>query len=249
MDVLVVNLNCLEHTKLLITDLFNQIYRDFKLTIIDQNSIENGTIEYLDSLSDISWINIIINESNISLNKLWNEFVLNSTEDIVCILNNDIRIPKNFLYDNAVIHYEHDFIGSVMHPTNHPQYKNFNGDTKMIVLQHNKYRQGWDICLKRKVWVSIPESLHFYCGDDFVFQNMYNNGYQAAIAISSPIIHYLGQTRKSKFNINLPERNPTKDIANYRLLGYTHHMIPPPEYTIVDFSQSPINTMEDFECP
>jgi hypothetical protein len=119
------------------------------------------------------------------------------------------------------------------------------GSTEYEILERGKYRQGWDISIRKSVWTPIPDNLRIYCGDDFVFENMYKNGYDCAIATSSPIVHYLGQTRKSPHNVSMPERNPKQDIANYRGMGYIHHMVPPPEYTIVDFTQSPVNEIRE----
>lgn len=246
-DVLIVNLNCLNYTKNVISDLKRQVYTDFNLTIMDQNSVESGTKEYLNSLNKTieSDFNIIHNTYNVPLNAIWNSFVEKSKAPIICLLNNDIRIPSNFLYDIVRIFKENPGVGAVMHPTNHPNYCTMLPELKFEILPHGKYRQGWDICIRKEVWTPIPECLKLYCGDDYIFEHMYRMGYSAAIAVSSPMIHYLGRTRKSTFNKILPERNPTQDIANYRDMGYTHYMVPPIDYTIVDFSQSPIQRIRE----
>lgn len=245
-DVIVINLNCLAHTKNLVNDLRRQKLGTFNLTIIDQNSVEAGTVEWLDEMYSDPLSPVVIRHSyNIPLNSVWNTFIKSSTSQYVCILNNDIRIPPNFLSDVYAIFEDDASIGAVMHPTNHPLYAKELPETVYDILEHGKYRQGWDICMRRDAWTHIPESLTIYCGDDFVFENMYRKGYEAAIAISSPIIHYLGQTRKSPLNINIPGRNPQKDIENYKSLGYIHHMVPPDNYTIVDFTQSPVEYIEE----
>jgi GT2 family glycosyltransferase len=246
-DVIIINLNCLDHTKNIIDDLRRQTFKQFDVTVLDQNSIEAGTHEFLDELRNDTVLNptVIRHNRNIPLNRLWNAYVHTSVHPILCLLNNDIRIPSNFLLDVANIFESDDTIGAVMHPTNHPQYRKIMPETKYEILERGKYRQGWDICIRKDAWTDIPENLTIYCGDDFVFENMYARGYNSAMAVSSPIIHYLGQTRKSKHNENLPERNPKQDVSNYRALGYVHHMVPPVEYTIVDFTQSPVNFIEE----
>lgn len=242
LDILVVNLNCLEHTKNIISDLSSQHYKNFQLTLVDQNSREKGTSEFLNSLSNIK---IIRNTYNVPLNHVWNEFVKNSEKPFVLILNNDIRIPKNFLDDVVDIFLDNPKIGAVIHPTNHPDHDQAYPELKYEILEHGKYRQGWDICMRREAWTPIPEILKIYCGDDFIYENMYSLGYDCAIALSSPIIHYLGQTRKSEFNKHMPERNPKLDIANYRAMGYTHHMVPPEQYTIVDYNMSDVTYIRE----
>lgn len=245
-DVIVVNLNCLEHTKNLINDLRRQTYTDFNLTILDQNSIEDGTIEWLDEVlaSDLN-PHVIRHTKNVSLNLLWNLYVSTSEAHAVCLLNNDIRIPANFLQDVSDIFMAEPTVGAVMHPTNHPDHAAALPLTEYEILERGEYRQGWDICIRPSAWTMIPEQLTFYCGDDFVFQNMYDKGFDAAIAISSPIIHYLGQTRKSKFNGVMPERNPKQDIANYKALGYDHHLTTPDEFTIVHFDDSTLSEIKE----
>lgn len=244
MDILIVNLNCLSHTKNLIDDLNYQSYKNFKLTVIDQNSRELGTSDFLDDLQ-ASGIRVIKNQYNVPLNSVWNNFVESSTSDYIAILNNDIRITSNFISDNVNILDNNLNVGAVMHPTNHPTYKSSCNEIMFDILPTAKHRQGWDICMRKKLWVTIPDILKIYCGDDFIFEHMYRQGYEYAVATSSPIVHYLGQTRKSSFNINLPELKPMDDIANYRALGYTHYMVPPSNYTIVNFDQSPVNFIED----
>jgi hypothetical protein len=71
-SVLVVNLNNLEFTKKCVSDLISQDC-DFNLTVVDQNSSEEGTKEYFESLP-IN-IEVFLNEKNSPLNHLWNWFV------------------------------------------------------------------------------------------------------------------------------------------------------------------------------
>lgn len=247
-DVIVINLNCLAHTKNLINDLRRQTFNQFDLTILDQNSTEDGTAEWLDEIRKDRELTpmVIRHNHNIPLNSLWNSYVDTSVHPYVCLLNNDIRIPPNFLSDVCAILEDNPNIGAVMHPTNHPDYASELPDVVYEILDHGKYRQGWDICIRKEAWTTIPKTLTIYCGDDFVFENMYEAGYDVAMAISSPIIHYLGQTRKSPLNATIEGRNPKQDIANYRAMGYKHHMVPPEAYTIVDFTKSPIDHIEEY---
>lgn len=246
-DVVIINLNCLFHTKNLVEDLRKQTYKNFTLTVLDQNSTQKGTIEYLRVIREYDDLEVITkrHHRNIPLNSLWNSYVELSTKPYVCLLNNDIRIASNFLQNIVDIFKKEPTVGAIMHPTNHPKYKKASPNLDYEIFEPFKYRQGWDICIRKEAWTRIPDSLTIYCGDDFVFEHMYRKGFNYAVDKSSPIIHYLGQTRKSAYNKNIPERDPKKDIENYRNMGFKHYMVPHVDYTIVDFSQSPVNEIED----
>lgn len=240
-DILVINLNCLEHTKNILSDINRQTYKNFSITLIDQNSSESGTKDFLDSLISI---NVIQNNCNVSINKLWNDFVSLSKKKIVCILNNDIRIPKNFLQDIINIFDKEKNVGAVIHPTNHPTYSRTIPDTTYKLLPRGKHMQGWDICMRRIAWTTIPEDFKIFCGDDFIFLKMYEMGFDVAIAISSPIIHYRGATMKSFLNKDIPMRG-WEDVQRYREMGLNHNLHPPLEYCIVEFYNSPIDSIQE----
>lgn len=245
-DVIIVNLNCLEHTQNLVEDLRRQTNTKFNLIILDQNSIEDGTTEWLHEVrSDPLHPIVIRHNRNIPLNSIWNSYVTLSVSPYVCLLNNDIRIPSNFLHDVENIFESEPSVGAIMHPTNHSDYDHTLPDTTYDILEPGMYRQGWDICVRKTAWTKIPNTLTFYCGDDFVFQNIYDNELDVAMAVSSPIIHYLGQTRQSKFNTVMPERNPKQDIANYKAMGYDHGLTAPEEYTVVHFTESKIDNIRE----
>lgn len=219
-DILIVNLNCLKHTEKLTRMVHNQTEKNYNLTIIDQNSTEKGTDLFLENCRK-SNINAIKNKQNVPLNKLWNDFRQKSNCDILSFLNNDILIPKNFLQDNVRIFSQNNNVGIVIHATNNLNY-NINLENTIFVTLTEKVRQGWDFSIRRECFTQIPNSLDFYCGDDFLFENVYRCDKNVAVCLSSPIIHLLSQTRKNnKIIIN---RNPVKDIINYKLLGYKHYL-------------------------
>jgi len=64
----------------------------------------------------------------------------------------------------------------------------------------------------------IPNFLRTYCGDDFIFQNVYDNGYDLAYITSSPIIHYEGKSKKYL------KENGVLDIQKYIQSGHKHHL-------------------------
>lgn len=216
---LIVNFNCLYHTKNLIKDIEKQEDVIYDITIYDQNSQEPGTKEFLEMIKDK--YNVIQNGFNRPLNHIWNEFVSNSKYDLCAFLNNDIRIPYNFLKDTINIFAIEKEVSCVIHPTNHPNWNSTKPTLHYSVLRP-RTRQGWDFSFRKSDWVDIPQILEFYCGDDFIFEMIYRNERKVAIALSSPIIHLLSQTRKSEFNKVIPNRNPNRDVENYKSLGFSH---------------------------
>lgn len=193
--VLVVNINNLNYTKNCINDLLNQTNNDFNITLIDQGSIEEGTSDYLDSLSDNDNITIIRNGYNVSLNKLWNDFAIENNEEYLCYLNNDVRLTNNFIQDTIDIFEKEDKTGIVIHSTNSFKY-NHKIDELDYVIYDKKIKQGWDFTIRRNIYEKIPSDLKFYFGDDWLFHNCYEKGYNVAICLSSPIIHYAEKSAK-----------------------------------------------------
>jgi GT2 family glycosyltransferase len=70
-SILIINLNNLEYTKSVIEDLEKQD-SGYSLTIVDQNSSEPGTIEYLSKLP--AHIEVFRNLTNIPISRVWNWF-------------------------------------------------------------------------------------------------------------------------------------------------------------------------------
>jgi len=228
---LIVNLNCLQHTKNLIQNLENQNLEDFEIFVADQNSTEEGTEEFLENIQQK---HIVIRHGyNKPLNHIWNWFIKVARHDYCAFLNNDIIIPKNFLKDTVEIFEKEPDVSCVIHPTNHPSWNTAKSTLEYTILDE-KIRQGWDFSFRKKDWVHIPDVLEFYCGDDFIFENLYRKNKKVAMALSSPIIHLLSQTRKSSLNKVIPNRNPTKDIENYKKLGFDHYLDIPHKYSKIE---------------
>lgn len=221
---LIVNFNCLNYTKALIDDLFKQTYQDFDVLVIDQNSIETGTTEFLEYCHNLPNFTVIKNNYNKPLNHIWNEFVASAKGDYCSFLNNDITIPPNFLNDNYHTFKSNDNISCTIHPTNHPNWSIYTPNKLSYVILNQKTRQGWDFTFRKSDWVNIPTILEFYCGDDFIFENVYIRNKKVAMITSSPIIHWLSQTRKSPLNKVIPNRNPMRDVENYKALGFSHYL-------------------------
>lgn len=227
LSIVIVNKNCLSFTKNCISDLKKQNTDDFDLYMIDNNSVEIGTRSFLMSLEGYAR-DIVINEHNKPLNYIWNEYLQKTRTPYICFLNNDVRIPSNFVSDTIKIFEKDSKIGVVNHATNHPSYLIATPKELKYEIIHEPYKQGWDFSFRREAYNLIPNELLFFCGDDFLYQNLFKNNWKAAFAISSPIIHFQGMTQSVK-------RNSGRDIREYRKLGYpdSSHLPLCDKYTIV----------------
>lgn len=193
LHIQIVNINRLEMTKQVVSDLFRQTHQ-FNLTIVDQGSTEPGTKEYLYSLREIPYIEVIYNDSNVDLNRLWNRLYRESNCPYLCFLNNDVRVPANFVEDIVNILDKEKSVGAVIHPTNHPDYQK-TSKLNYAVLK-DQIVQGWAFTLRREVYTVIPDDLKVFGGDDWLFVQMYRKHWKTAIALSAPIIHFHAKSRK-----------------------------------------------------
>lgn len=209
-SVLVVNLNTLEHTKQCINDLLIQDIK-FNLTIINQNSEEVGTEEYLDNLfknhvegklnSNLYLLTVRNSGYNKPLNKIWNDFVEECDTEFICLLNNDVRISPNFLSSSVQVFDNEPIVGSVNHVTNNKEYQHWSDELKYEIIQQ-PYRQGWDPIFRRECYSDIPKDLIFYFGDDYIYSKLYQSGFKGAYVLNSPMIHLCSATTPEKGRFN-----------------------------------------------
>lgn len=215
--VLVVNLNNKEYTKNCVNYLLNQTYSNFKVVVVDQNSSEDGTKEMLGNITDPR-VEIVENPENIPLNHVWNWFYLNYNDDILCFLNNDVIITDNFISDVVDVFSKELNVGIVVHSTNHENYTEKKSEIEYSIVERGKYMQGWDFSIRRSLYTLIPEEIKTYCGDDFLYHHLYQNGYDMAITTSSPMIHFEGQSKKYM------KTSGVEDIHTYIGMGYPHYL-------------------------
>jgi hypothetical protein len=220
--VLVINLNNLQFTKDCIFDLSKQDI-EFDLCLIDQNSSENGTSEYLDSLlndynkkeslfskTSIKNLEIIRNEKNESLNYLWNLFAAGYKNEFLCILNNDVRVCPNFLSSSLEVFEKEPNVGFVNHVSNNLEYTKWSKNLDYRVIDH-PYRQGWDFTFRREAYHQIPDSLKFFYGDDYIYSKLYSSGMKGAYVLNSPMLHYERSTTVEKGG----QRDASPDGASF----------------------------------
>jgi hypothetical protein len=221
--VLIVNLNNLFFTKDLLNDLSRQSY-PFKLTLIDNCSEEEGTKEFFEELNYQFIHKKILFDVKVDLNRLWNGLFLSSDADYLCFLNNDIRIPSNFIEDTVNIFDKEPEVGIVVHATNHLDYQSVK-DLEYRIMPY-KFVQGWDFTVRAGSFSMIPDDLKVFGGDDYIFNHYYKMGWKAAVALSSPVIHFYGRSRKyfdgdrkeetENFQKYFPERLPYGSVYSNR---------------------------------
>lgn len=222
----IVNFNCLEHTKNLIMDLDRQTYGDYHVYLFDQNSEEDGTREFLEKMRVRPNYTVIQNGYNKPLNHIWNDFAgsMTAASEFLCFLNNDIRIPSNFLFDTVNVLSRDGRIGIAIHATNNRDFSTATSPTRHI-FETGQIKQGWEFTLRRSEWVEIPPILKFYCGDDFIFFKAFERQRRIGVITSSPIIHKLSQTREKMGEEFISEikKQALEDIENYKRMGFPHH--------------------------
>lgn len=219
-DIQVVNINGLCFTKNLVDDLLRQSH-PFSLRIVDQNSSEEGTKEYLESLKVHPQIRVLKNDSNVDLNRLWNDFYEKSKAPYLCFLNNDVRVPSNFVKDTIEILGKEPEVGCVVHATNHANYQRTR-PLKYVVLDQ-KIIQGWDFTIRRTIYNPIPEELRVFGGDNYLYHHLYSAGWKVAMALSSPIIHYVAQSRQYFVGDRKKETENAEKYIKVERIPYNFH--------------------------
>ena len=215
--ILVINLNNKQYTTNCINLLLNQKFKDFKITLFDQNSSEEGTNEMLTFFENKN-IDVIRNKNNDPVNSVWNWFYKNYTEDILCFLNNDVLIYDNFVSDVLYVFENELNVGIAVHSTNHNDFTSKKDIVEYTIVEPKKYMQGWDFSIRRDVFTLIPEQLKTYCGDDFLFHNLYEKGFDLAYITSSPMVHFEGQSKPYMIHGGIV------DTHTYLKMGLPHYL-------------------------
>lgn len=193
--ILIVDYKLLKYTQHVISNLLIQDTK-FDLTIFEQTPDEKTRV-YMEDLKN-KWnldgcvLNVVYNSVNAPLNHIWNWFYKNTTNKYLAFLNNDIEICDNFVSDAEKIFSKENMCGIIIHPTNNPQYTKQN-ELKYI-KDESHFLQGWDFIIRRELYEPIPEELYIWSGDVYLFQNVFEKGFDEFYDISSPILHYHSKT-------------------------------------------------------
>jgi glycosyltransferase involved in cell wall biosynthesis len=212
--VLIVNRNNLNYLKGCIEDLLKQTV-PCEITVVDNASTDAGIKSFLKSVE----VNAVFNQRNIPINHVWNSFTKNATHPYLCFLNNDVRIPSNFIADSEQLFEKEKKVGITCHATNNPQY-NRTTPLKYQRLSED-VRQGWDYTIRRELFAEIPETLKWFFGDDYVWKKVYDAGYHSAVILSSPIIHFQGMTPRKGI-----ERGDSGEFRKLKLVNRPMRAVP-----------------------
>ncbi len=86
---------------------------DYGIVVVDNGSVEAGTLAYLDHLREDGRIRVIRDESPFNYSALNNRAVATSTADVVVLLNNDIEIADGAWLRELAVHACRSEIGAV----------------------------------------------------------------------------------------------------------------------------------------
>jgi hypothetical protein len=205
LEIIIVNYNLKQQTEILLNQLQRQTDTDFKITLIDQASTEAGTEEFLNKWEP--FVNLIKNSTNESLNQVWNNNIKNSHCEIITLLNNDVEVTRNYVKHTKEAFETKSNLGCVIHATNNHRHSRDYSNLDLVVEVGLAIKQGWEFSIKKDWWVEnpIPECLHLYFGDDYIFDRLYTERQPIGIIISSPILHHHSLTEKK--NIHLKNNN------------------------------------------
>ncbi len=88
-------------------------YTNYKITIVDNGSIESSTFDYFQELQDNQLIRILREDAPFNFSKLNNDVVRSAEADYVCLLNNDIEVITPGWLDELVGHALQNQVGAV----------------------------------------------------------------------------------------------------------------------------------------
>lgn len=238
LSVLIVNINNLAYTKSCLGDLSRQDSRDFSITLVDQGSTEPGTEDFLQSAQNNLGVKVIRNGYNKPLNWIWNDFYRDSETPYLCFLNNDVKLTENFISDTIHILDTQSGVGAVVHSANSWKWNSKMSGPEWVYLDY-RIKQGFDFAVRREAYSEVPEILKFYWGDDWIFHNVYERGYNVAICLSSPIIHW---GEKSSGFSPVSYKDEEENFHNLGLTRYLPHYNPYSEVTptFLQFGTEPI---------
>lgn len=178
-----------------------------EIIVVDDGSIEpiNKVIPKL--FPDVK---LLINENNMGFAKACNKGILASSHDLICLLNNDIRLPNlGWLKTMADSMDEYDITAPAFGRLSLPQYEYLPGEVKensKINKKEFTFAVGWCILFKREVsdaigGLSEAYGVGFFEDVEFSYRAK-QQGFTAIITEGTGVIHLYHQTfKKEGFNL------------------------------------------------
>ncbi|MBU3574774.1 glycosyltransferase family 2 protein [Polynucleobacter sp. UK-Mo-2m-Kol15] len=70
----------------------NTTYPNYRITLIDNGSVEDESLKYFESLQSDYGVSVIRDDSPFNYSRINNNIGLNTSADLICLLNNDIEV-------------------------------------------------------------------------------------------------------------------------------------------------------------
>ena len=165
-------------------------------------------------------------DSNIFVNPAWNFGVERSTNENICILNDDVIVDLKLFYDiNNFMNNDNQFGTAGICPglLQYEQPLFINGAIDIIPWDPGLYNNssagtrfgfGTLFFVKRKNWIPIPNEMRVYCGDDWVFETQLRQG-NINYLITNCFFHTPYAQTTSLFSKEQTNELMCKDIAVY----------------------------------
>ncbi|MDD2643221.1 MAG: glycosyltransferase family 2 protein [Methanobacteriaceae archaeon] len=135
-SIIVLNRNGLRHLELLFKDFnVNTNYDNFEIIVVDNGS-SDGSVEFLESLSNDLPIKIIKNSENKSFSEANNQAVDVCNGDYVLLLNNDMEPTYGWLNEMMGAMIYNDNVGAVGAKLIYPYYYDEKNNYKSFLIQH-----------------------------------------------------------------------------------------------------------------
>jgi GT2 family glycosyltransferase len=210
-------------------------FLDSLLSDISQNDIKPSEIIVIDNsggqakavcdrFSNLP-IRYLPQRSNIGVNAAWNLGVAEAKTELVSILNDDLVLPWDFFRSIqqtfAVFPRAGFIIPATIGPTlpggrapwiiGKPEDVNrTRADAPLpmpSVVSLEVRTGGWAMTVRKSLWTPIPESMFTFCGDDFIFRRIKDQGFWTLMARNNKLFHYVGISLdlKQRVKLNLPE--------------------------------------------
>jgi hypothetical protein len=141
---------------------------------------------------------------------VWNHFASGCAYEFLCLLNSDCRVPHNFISDTLHVFDKEPEVAIVCHPVNVPG----EAGSKGYFIPKQGFVQGCDFTIRAMLWPIIPSDIKVWGGDDWVFHQIYKQGLKAAVATTSPILHYKRQSHR------WATVNRDEDVAAWKRFGF-----------------------------
>ena len=152
--------------------------------------IDNSGIKH--DLPNLEKLNYILEEQNTYVNPAWNKGVNLSNYNNLLVLNDDTWFDWNIMYPLSKFVTE-DFGCIGMHENNYT-ITDTQTELELIPINHRIGGFGTAFFVHKSNWISIPDTMKIYCGDDWLFVKNRNLGKQNLMISNFKVNGYISVT-------------------------------------------------------